>query len=134
SVILRLPFLNVTRAPFELGCRPDRSSSRPAFCSSSLYFAIAARIFSPGNAPASLSFVAFTIIMNRITRLLPSACGAVAGRLSPGHRFACFYRYDERDLLKSTRRLHFSVAVASEPPSRYVSVNYDSLRGIEAWN
>src|SRR5439155_23965193 len=55
--------------PFELACSPEASSSTPAFCSSSWYFAISVRIFSCGMTPASESFVAFTIIMNRIVRV-----------------------------------------------------------------
>src|SRR5712691_12757186 len=54
------------RAPFELGCRPERSMSTPAFVSSSLYFIMAEMSFSSGMTPASESLLALTIIMNRI--------------------------------------------------------------------
>src|SRR5712691_6934106 len=54
------------RQPFELAWSPEASSSTPAFCSSSWYFAISVRICSCGITPASESLVAFTTIMNRI--------------------------------------------------------------------
>src|SRR2546427_9275075 len=57
----------LTRHPLELACSPEASSRTPAFCSSSWYFAIFARIGSCGMTPASESFVAFTMIMNRMT-------------------------------------------------------------------
>src|SRR5438046_4627249 len=56
----------LTRQPFELGFRPEASSSTPAFCSSSWYFCISDISFSEGITPASESFVALTIIMNRM--------------------------------------------------------------------
>src|SRR3989454_12300846 len=59
----------LTRHPLELACSPEASSRTPAFCSSSWYFAISVRIFSCGMTPASESFVAFTMIMNRIVRV-----------------------------------------------------------------
>src|SRR5947199_10637645 len=49
---------NLMFAPFELGCRPARSSRIPAFAISSLYFVIAAISRSSG-------------IMNRIDPSLP---------------------------------------------------------------
>src|SRR5688572_32894555 len=67
STTVRLLPEYLMRAPFELGLRPDASSSTPAFTSSSLYFAISARTFSSGIAPASDSRLAFTIIMNRMS-------------------------------------------------------------------
>src|SRR6266704_6604537 len=54
------------RHPFDVAWSPEASSSTPAFCSSSWYFAISPRIFSAGITPASESFVAFTTIMNRM--------------------------------------------------------------------
>src|SRR3989442_6860344 len=57
----------LTRHPLELACSPEASSRTPAFCSSSWYFAISARIGSGGLPAASESFVAFPIIMNRMT-------------------------------------------------------------------
>src|SRR5471030_2153957 len=54
------------RQPFELGLSPEASTSTPVFTSSSWYFCIVARSFSPGMAPASESWVALTMIMNRI--------------------------------------------------------------------
>src|SRR5437762_845766 len=54
------------RHPFDVAWSPEASSSTPAFCSSSWYFAISPRIFSCGITPASESFVAFTTIMNRM--------------------------------------------------------------------
>src|SRR6266699_1242200 len=66
STTVRFPPENLMRAPLELGCRPARSRSTPAFSSSSLYFPIADRSSSLGILPASESLFAFTIIMNRI--------------------------------------------------------------------
>src|SRR5262249_20874821 len=54
------------RTPFEVGWRPERSRSTPALASSSLYFVISAMSVSLGMTPASLSWLALTIIMNRI--------------------------------------------------------------------
>src|SRR5881409_3543196 len=54
------------RHPFDVAWSPEASSSTPAFCSSSWYFAISPRIFSCGITPASESLVAFTTIMNRM--------------------------------------------------------------------
>src|SRR5215469_5329701 len=54
------------RVPFELDFSPARSSSTPAFASSSLYFIIAAISVSAGMTPASESLLALTIIMKRI--------------------------------------------------------------------
>src|SRR6267154_3449175 len=66
STTVRLLPEHLTRQPFELGFRPEPSSSTPAFCSSSWYFCISEMSFSEGITPASLSFVALTIIMNRM--------------------------------------------------------------------
>src|SRR2546422_2918145 len=59
------------RQPFELGWSPEASSRTPAFCSSSWYLAISAKTGSQagpiGMTSASESFVAFTMIMNRMT-------------------------------------------------------------------
>src|SRR5437773_1333034 len=54
------------RHPFDVAWSPEASSSTPAFCRSSWYFAISPRIFSCGITPASESLVAFTTIMNRM--------------------------------------------------------------------
>src|SRR3989442_9933509 len=54
------------RQPFALAWRPEASSSTPAFCSSSWYFAMSVSICSCGMTPASDSLVAFTTIMNRM--------------------------------------------------------------------
>src|SRR5260221_11868342 len=65
STTVRLLALeNLMRAPFELGWRPERSSSTPAFISSSLYLPIAESDASLGITPASDSLLAFTTIMN----------------------------------------------------------------------
>src|SRR6266404_6883 len=64
STMVRLPPENLMRVPLELGWRPARSSSTPAFMSSSLYLPIADRRASLGITPASDSLLAFTIIMN----------------------------------------------------------------------
>src|SRR5882724_550683 len=64
SIMVRLPPEDLMRVPLELGCRPARSSSTPAFMSSSLYLPIADRRASLGMTPASDSLLAFTIIMN----------------------------------------------------------------------
>src|ERR1700674_4360762 len=66
STTVRLLPENLTRAPFELGWRPSAARSTPAFASSSLYLAIAAKMLSSGGSPASLSLFALTRIMNRI--------------------------------------------------------------------
>src|SRR5579871_2159517 len=71
-MMLRLPAENFTRNPFELGWSPDKSTSTPAFISSSLYFPMALRSSGLGILPASESGFALTIIMNR-TVLSPSA-------------------------------------------------------------
>src|SRR3982074_1257902 len=57
---------NLTFQPFDVGCSPERSSRTPALDSSSLHLPMVARISSLGICPASESFVAFTIIMNRM--------------------------------------------------------------------
>src|SRR3984893_2914508 len=54
------------RAPFEVGCRPARSTRIPAFAFSSLYFVIAAIRLSSGIMPASESLLVLTNIINRI--------------------------------------------------------------------
>src|SRR5438876_480764 len=64
SITVRFAPEYLTRQPFELGFKPEASSSTPAFCSSSWYFCISIMSFSEGIAPASESFVALTIIMN----------------------------------------------------------------------
>src|SRR5215469_10071012 len=66
SITVRLLPENLMRAPLELGWRPERSSSTPAFVNSSLYLPIAERSSSLGILPASESLLAFTIIMNRM--------------------------------------------------------------------
>ena len=58
---------NATRAPRELGCRPSPASITPARTNSSLNAPIAANSSCVGITPASLSFVAFTITMNRMS-------------------------------------------------------------------
>src|SRR5215469_14705608 len=66
STTVRFSPENLMRAPWELGCRPARSRSTPAFSSSSLYLPITERSSSLGILPASESLLAFTIIMNRM--------------------------------------------------------------------
>src|SRR6267143_578969 len=66
STTVRLLPEYLTRQPLELGFKPDASSSTPAFCSSSWYFCISDIRFSEGITSPSESFVALTIIMNRI--------------------------------------------------------------------
>src|SRR6266853_4637982 len=66
STTVRLLPEYLTRQPFELGFKPEPSSRTPAFCSSSWYFCISDMSFSGGITPASESFVALTIIMNRM--------------------------------------------------------------------
>src|SRR5215831_16114356 len=67
SMTVRLPAENLTRVPFELGCRPSPASNTPAFVSSSLYFIIAAissvldcvvEIGGPGTIAMSLRALA----------------------------------------------------------------------------
>src|SRR6266576_1678184 len=64
---------NLTRAPFELGCRPSPASITPAFTSSSLNLPISRSSSSFGIWPASYSSPPFTRTMKRIA-LLPSLC------------------------------------------------------------
>src|SRR5690242_9188293 len=66
STTVRFGPENLMRQPFALAWRPEASSSTPAFCSSSWYWAISANASSSGMTPASESFVAFTMIMNRM--------------------------------------------------------------------
>src|SRR5439155_1406214 len=78
------------RQPFELGCSPEASSRTPALCSSSWYLAISAKRGSQagpiGMTSASESFVAFTMIMNRMV-LSPLLCpGACLGAQHAGFR------------------------------------------------
>src|SRR6266704_5732042 len=70
------------RHPFDVAWSPEASSSTPAFCSSSWYFAISPRIFSCGITPASESFAAFTTIMNRMI-LSPLLLGLGCRRAHP---------------------------------------------------
>src|SRR2546427_1747995 len=92
SVRVRLVPEYLTRQPLELGLSPEASSSTPAFCSSSWYFCISPMSFSEGITPFSESFVAFTIIMNRMVFSL--------GREQEKPRSQL---YDERVTPKSTR-------------------------------
>src|SRR6266446_216889 len=66
SITVRFAPEYLTRQPFELGFKPEASSSTPAFCSSSWYFCISDISFSAGITPASESLLALTMIMNRI--------------------------------------------------------------------
>src|SRR5216684_6675309 len=79
SITVRLLPEYLTRQPFELGFKPEASSRTPAFCSSSWYFCISDISFSEGMTPASESFVALTIIMNRIA-ISPLFGGGTSGR------------------------------------------------------
>src|SRR5438105_637831 len=67
----RLPPENLTRAPSALGSSPARSTSSPAFLSSSLYLPIAARSSSLGTAPGAGSPLIINI--TRIAGLLLTA-------------------------------------------------------------
>src|SRR5205823_1303333 len=60
------PRVNLTRAPFELACRPSPASMTPAFTNSSLNLPISASSSVVGRTPASDSLLALTITMNRI--------------------------------------------------------------------
>src|ERR1700739_1025917 len=68
SVTLGLPPANETRAPMEGGCSPSSPSSTPAFCSSWLYFIMAATAFASGIVPGwAFSYpLGIISIMNRI--------------------------------------------------------------------
>src|SRR5262245_41381875 len=66
SITARLSPENLTLAPFELGWSPSPASITPAFTNSSLNFPMSASSFWLGMTPASESFVALTITMNRI--------------------------------------------------------------------
>ena len=69
SITVRFAPENLTRAPFELGWSPSPASIMPAFTSSSLNLPMSSRSFVSGRTPASDSFVALTITMNRIVHL-----------------------------------------------------------------
>src|SRR6266436_10239747 len=99
STTVRLLPEYLTRQPFELGFKPDASSSTPAFCSSSWYFCISEMSFSEGITPASLSFVALTIIMNRMLFSNQSGAGPPGGS---GRMTGQALDYDERGFAKST--------------------------------
>jgi len=58
---------NLTRAPLELGWSPSPASITPAFTNSSLNLPISVNSCAFGMTPASDSFVAFTMTMNRIS-------------------------------------------------------------------
>src|SRR5436309_13506309 len=66
STTVRLPPAYLIRHPSDVGCSPLASSRTPAFASSSWNVAISATISSLGMAPASLSSLPLTMIMNRI--------------------------------------------------------------------
>src|SRR5215469_1993061 len=66
STTVVFPLENFTRVPLDVGFKPARSTSTPAFASSSLYLSIALNNSWLGILPASESLLAFTIIMNRI--------------------------------------------------------------------
>src|SRR6266540_3312066 len=66
SITVRFAPEYLTRQPLELAWSPEASSSTPALCISSWYLCISDISFSEGITPASESFVALTIIMNRI--------------------------------------------------------------------
>src|SRR5256885_19200 len=87
SIPVRFAPEYLTRQPFELGFNPEASSSTPAFCSSSWYFCISDISFSEGITPASESFVALTIIMNRMLfsnrRTRPREIDTPPGRRHP---------------------------------------------------
>src|SRR5881296_3681450 len=76
----------LTRQPFELGWSPEASSRTPARCSSSWYLAISAKRGSQtgaiGMTSASESWVAFTMIMNRMI-LSPLLLGLGCRRAQP---------------------------------------------------
>src|SRR5262249_49166863 len=55
------------RQPLSLRCRPEASTRMPAFCSSSWYLPISSNSRSLGITPASESFVAFTMLMTRMS-------------------------------------------------------------------
>src|SRR5260370_36551410 len=70
STTVRLPPENLTRAAAEVGFSPERSSRTPSFCSSSLYFPIAAKCASVGIWPASDCSDALKSVMYRMVHLL----------------------------------------------------------------
>src|ERR1041385_6940886 len=113
TTAVRLPLEYLMRAPLELGCRPLRSSSTPAFISSSLYLAMELRSDSLGITPASDSLLAFTIIMNfmlvSFRCLLQSLCckrGAICGPTDSSFELAEVDKWSE-----SSKRL----AALSDP-------------------
>src|SRR5262249_4572831 len=92
------------RAPFELGCRPERSSSTPAFASSSLYLPISPMSVSSGMTPASESLLALTIIRNRISLSSDRTTnGASRNRQPRGETSAAGHRADDEKWLGAGR-------------------------------
>src|ERR1700722_16701879 len=81
SITVRLSPAKRTRLPFELGWRPSAASRTPAFTNSSLNFPISSHIFCLGMIPASESFVALTMTMNRIV-MSPFELGRIGLRRS----------------------------------------------------
>src|SRR5438270_13850630 len=96
TIPTRLPPEYLIRAPLELDWRPARSSSTPAFISSSLYLAMRERSSSLGITPASDSLLAFTIILNFMLFLLGIFHGTFKTRM-----FKLFLRYCARDRLRT---------------------------------
>src|SRR5438552_7660572 len=85
SITMRFAPEYLTRQPLELGFKPEASSRTPAFCRSSWYFCISEMSFSEGITPDSVSFVALTMIMNRIVF---SVVGRASGRFRPDESLA----------------------------------------------
>src|SRR3954470_2692530 len=94
SVTFALPPGNETRAPIDGGCRPSPPSITPAFCSSSLYFIIAAPALASGSVPGfALSYpFGIMIIMNRMVLFsswMGSATGTEIDTTQQDHRQKC---------------------------------------------
>jgi hypothetical protein len=63
SVTVNCPFWNFTRAPLPLSMRPSPETSTPALISCSLNLPMASMTSLLGITPASLSWLALTMIM-----------------------------------------------------------------------
>src|SRR5438105_8369013 len=107
SITMRFAPEYLTRQPLELGFKPEASSRTPAFCRSSWYFCISEMSFSGGITPDSVSFVALTMIMNRIVF---SVVGRAPGRFRPDESLALPVRRTRPSEIDTPRVLNLRLA------------------------
>ena len=84
STTVRFEPVNLIRAPLVLGCSPSPESMIPALTSSSLNLPMSSSSLRLGISPASEPFVALTMTMKRIARLLRSVVHQVVSSAHPG--------------------------------------------------